>query len=217
MFVIVLGAPGVGKGTQANLLSQAFTIPHISTGDILRDAYKNQTQLGIEAHRLISKGNFVPDELVIGIIKETLLEDRCTNGVVLDGFPRTLPQAKTLDALFIELNTKDLFLVNLTVGDEEIIRRLTSRRTCHDCHSVFSLLEIEDDGKGPICGGENSLFHRSDDTEEVIKKRMGIFENQTLPVINYYDETRTLITVDGAQTIANVYQDIITKINATKL
>ncbi|CUS82590.1 Adenylate kinase, partial [Candidatus Kryptonium thompsonii] len=140
MRLIIFGPPGVGKGTQAQILSQKLNIPHISTGDMLREAVKNQTELGLKAKSFMDKGELVPDDVMIGIIKEVLSSERCKNGFILDGFPRTIAQAEALDKIFEELNIKLDYVISLEVDDDEIIKRLTNRRVCKNCGAVFNLL-----------------------------------------------------------------------------
>ena len=142
MRLILFGAPGVGKGTQAKILASRLNIPHISTGDILRKAVKEKTPLGIRAYEIMSRGELVSDDIMMGIINDTLNQTRCKDGFILDGFPRTLPQAKEIEKLFIELRLENIFYVNLTANSDEIVRRLTNRRACKVCQSIFTLSEI---------------------------------------------------------------------------
>lgn len=214
MRLILFGAPGVGKGTQAKILSSRLNIPHISTGDILREAFKEKTPLGIKAHEIMSRGELVPDDIMIGIIKDTLTQERCENGFILDGFPRTLPQAKALEQLFNELKFEHLFYINLTANDEEIVRRLTNRRSCKVCGTIFSLGEIADKEKCPICNSVNSFYHRTDDQEDVIRNRLKVFNSTTKTVLDYYDRQGILVTVDGLGAIEDVTSNILVSIEA---
>ncbi|NWF90517.1 MAG: adenylate kinase [Ignavibacteriaceae bacterium] len=214
MQLILFGAPGVGKGTQAKILATRLRIPHISTGDILRDAVRNQTALGVKAHEIISRGELVPDDIMIGIINDTLNQPRCKDGFILDGFPRTLAQAKELEKLLSELKLSDVFYINLTANTEEIIKRLTNRRACKVCQNIFSLNEIEDKLKCPICSSPDSFYQRNDDNEDIIRNRLNVFNNTTQPVLDYYARKNILITVDGLGTIDDVTEHILTAIEA---
>ncbi len=214
MRLILFGAPGVGKGTQAKILASRLNIPHISTGDILRDAVKEKTPLGIKAHEVMSRGELVPDDIMIGIINDTLNQSRCKNGFILDGFPRTLPQAKELENLFNELRLENIFYVNLTANNEEIIRRLTNRRACKVCQNIFTLSEIEDKEKCPFCNSPGSFYLRNDDKEEVIRNRLEVFKTTTQPVLDYYDRRGNLVTVDGLGPIEDVTAGILISIEA---
>lgn len=197
MKLVLFGPPGVGKGTQAQILSQKLNIPHISTGDILREAVKNQTELGLKAKSYMDKGELVPDDIMIGIIKEVLSSEKCKNGFILDGFPRTLAQAEALDKIFEELNIKIDYVISLEVDDEEIIKRLTNRRICRNCGAVYNLLidKIPEDSKCPRCGGE--LYQRSDDNPEVIKNRLKVYRESTQVVLDYYEKKGILKSING--------------------
>jgi adenylate kinase len=214
MRIILFGAPGVGKGTQAKILASRLQIPHISTGDILRDSVKEKTPLGIKASEIISRGELVPDDIMICIIKDTLNQSRCKNGFILDGFPRSLPQAKELDKLLGELKLEHIFYVNLTANNEEIIKRLTNRRACKVCQNIFSLGEISDKEKCPVCNSSGSFYQRDDDKENVIRNRLEVFESTTQPVLDYYDRKEVLVTVDGLGPIDDVTSSILTSIEA---
>lgn len=212
MRIILFGSPGVGKGTQAKILSAKFSIPHISTGDILRSAIDNKTSLGLEAKKIMDKGELVPDKVMIGIIKDTLQETRCLNGFILDGFPRTIAQAEALENLLTELNINQKELIAITADEDEIIRRLTNRRACKVCNHIFVLSEIKDTDTCPNCGAKNSFYQRSDDKEEVIRKRLEVFKNTTKPVLHYYDQKDKVIYVDGIGSIEEVTRRILEKI-----
>ena len=214
MRLILFGAPGVGKGTQAKILASRLNIPHISTGDILRDAFKDKTPLGIKAHELMSRGELVPDDVMIGIINNTLDQPRCKVGFILDGFPRTLAQAKELDKVLIELKLENIFYVNLTANCEEIIKRLTNRRACKVCQSIFTLSEIEDKEKCPSCNSSGSFYQRDDDKEEVIRNRLQVFNSTTQPVLDYYERKGILVTVDGLGAVEDVTSHILTSIES---
>ncbi len=203
--VIFLGPPGGGKGTQAQLLVKEFGIPQISTGDILRDAVKRGTELGKLAKRYMDEGKLVPDEVVIGIIKERLSQDDTKNGFILDGFPRTVPQAEALDKLLEEMGRSLTAVVLIDVPKEELLRRLTGRRTCSKCGRMYHI-EFSPPRKEGVCdqcGGE--LYQRDDDKEETILKRLEVYESQTLPLVDYYEKKGILKRVDGVGKIEEIY------------
>lgn len=214
MRLILFGAPGVGKGTQAKILSLRLNIPHISTGDILREAVNEKTPLGIKAYEIMSRGELVPDEIMIGIINDTLQQTRCKTGFILDGFPRTLPQAKELEKLLTDLKLDNIFYVNLTANSDEIIRRLTNRRACKVCQSIFTSAELENTDKCPVCNSSDSFYQRDDDKEDVIRNRLEVFKNTTQPVLDYYERKGILITVDGLGAIDDVTTHILTMIES---
>lgn len=200
--IVLLGPPGAGKGTQAVFISQKYSIPHISTGDILRSAASSGTKLGLEAAKYMNAGKLVPDELVIGLMKERLSQTDAKNGYLLDGFPRTLNQAEKLDSI-----TKVTAVIQIDVPDDVLIKRLTGRRTCA-CGAVFHVYANPPkiDGICDTCGGK--LFQRSDDSEEVIKKRLETYSLQTRPLIEYYSEKNLLKKVDGTKAIQTIQEDI---------
>lgn len=212
MRIILFGSPGVGKGTQAKILSETQHIPHISTGDILRNAVRDKTELGLKAAEIMNKGELVPDNIMIGIIKEVLKSDQCKKGFILDGFPRTVVQAEALDSLFDELNIKDAILVHITADENEIIKRLNGRRACKVCGAIFSLNEIKTLDRCPKCNSENSFYLRDDDKEEVIRKRLKVYETNTMPVLDYYSSQNRAITINGLGTVEEVNQNLISKL-----
>ena len=208
MRVILLGPPGAGKGTQAKLISEKFSIPHISTGDIFRANIKEKTPLGIEAKRYIDNGKLVPDEVTIGIVKDRLTKDDCDNGFLLDGFPRTVAQAEALDEFLKGIN-KDLDVALLIkVPEEFILERMTGRRVCTSCgasyHIRFNPPKIE--GKCDIC--DNELIQRKDDTEATVKERLEVYSKQTYPLINYYKDNGIISEVNGTESIDEVFGNI---------
>lgn len=209
MHLILFGSPGVGKGTQAKIFSKNFNIPHISTGDILRKAVKDQTELGKKAGEIMAKGQLVPDDLMIGLIKDVLTSGECKNGFILDGFPRTINQAIALDKLFEQLNIDNVVLINITADENEIIKRLNNRRACKVCGNIFALKDIEGLETCPVCGAKNSFYLRNDDKEEVIKSRLEVFKTTTEPVLDYYNGKDRVITVNGFDTIENVNKKIV--------
>lgn len=210
MHLVLFGSPGVGKGTQAKILSGKLGIPHISTGDILRNAVKEQTPLGIEAQKILSAGELVSDEIMIGIIRDTLMDPICSKGFILDGFPRTLAQASAFDKLLEELKLmKNIFFISLMTKEDELIVRLTNRRACSNCQEIFNYNDIKDNLVCPNCGAVNSFYHRSDDKEEVIRNRFKIFQSATLPLLAHYEKMGKVISVDGFQSIEKVTYDIL--------
>ncbi len=209
MHLILFGSPGVGKGTQAKILSKKLNIPHISTGDILRQAVKDQTELGKKASEIMKKGDLVPDDVMIGLIRDTLQSDKCQSGFILDGFPRTVNQAFALKKLFEELVINNWYVVTINADKEEIVRRLTNRRACKQCQTIFNYQEIKDLNKCPKCGAENSFYQRNDDREEVIRKRLIIYDETTKPVLDFYLQQNNVIFVDGCGSVEAVNQNIL--------
>jgi len=216
MNIILLGPPGSGKGTQAEMLSKTYGIPHISTGDILREEVMKGTSLGEKVKVYMNKGELVPDELVIEILKKRLQEPDCKKGFILDGFPRNLRQAKALDIILRDVNLKIDAVVYIDVTDEEIMRRLSLRRTCKVCGRVYNLYynPPKYDEKCDICGGE--LFIRDDDKPEVIERRLKVFNEETKPLIEYYEEKRLLVRISGMSSIDDVFRHIAEKLGLKK-
>lgn len=206
--LILLGPPGAGKGTQAGRIVQEYGIPHISTGDILRGAVKNQTSMGLEAKRYMDAGELVPDSVVIGIVKDRLQESDTAAGFLVDGFPRTIPQAEALDATLESIHRGVSKAVAILVDEEELIKRLTGRRICRDCqtpfHVAFSPPKTE--GVCDKCGGE--LYQRDDDSEATVRNRLSVYNQQTEPLIAYYDAQGVLARIDGEKDPESVYRDI---------
>jgi adenylate kinase len=208
MKIILFGPPGVGKGTQAKLLVEEFQSAHISTGDLLREAVKNRTELGVKAKSFMDAGNLVPDEVVIGLIEEVLKLDEAHENFILDGFPRTLPQAAALDQLFIKLGIKLDSVISLDVDNEEIIRRLDQRRLCRGCGRIYTIARIGADLKlCPQCGGE--LYQRDDDKQGPVRRRLDVYQQQTKPLIEYYRETGRLVSINGMDEIGFVHKLIL--------
>ncbi len=209
MRLILLGAPGVGKGTQGDLLAAKFQRPKISTGDILREAVRNKTPMGIQAKACMDQGKLVPDAVVIGIVKDKLGEPVCAKGFLLDGFPRTVPQAEELGAILKARGLKLDRVVSIAVPRENIVRRLTGRRSCPKCQAVFHVefSPPKREGICDRCGGE--LVQRSDDKRETVENRLSVYEEQTAPLIAYYRQRGLLSDVDGGGPVEQVQQRIV--------
>jgi adenylate kinase len=207
MRIILLGPPGCGKGTQADIISKDFDMPHISTGDILRDNVKRGTDVGKNAKEYMDSGRLVPDEIIICMMKERFLEDDCTKGFLLDGFPRTIAQAEALDDLLNQMDMSLDYIVNIDVNDEDIINRISKRLSCPNCGEVYNLLykKPKKEMSCDTCGGK--LHQRDDDKEEVIRNRLDVYRKQTAPLISYYKEK--IKNVDGSKNIGQVTKDIL--------
>ncbi len=209
MNLVFLGLPGAGKGTQAKILAEKYNIPHISTGDIFRSAIKNETPLGVKAKEYIDSGELVPDEVTNGIVKERLQKEDCNKGFILDGYPRTLDQAESLDDNLKELNRKLDLVIYTKVKESELIKRLTGRRICEDCgatyHVEFNPPEV--DAVCDKCGGD--LIQREDDSKETVEKRINVNKENTKKLISYYTDKDILIEIDAEQDINQVSTDII--------
>ena len=208
MKIIMLGAPGAGKGTQAKLIADQYQIPHISTGDIFRANIKNGTELGKKAKTYMDQGLLVPDELVVDLVVDRVAQDDCVNGYVLDGFPRTIPQAKALDEALIKKGTGIDYALNVDVPDENIIRRMSGRRACVNCGATYHIVHIPTKVEGICdrCGSE--LILRDDDKPETVQKRLDVYHEQTQPLIDYYSKAGILISVDGTKDMSEVFADI---------
>jgi len=205
--VILLGPPGAGKGTQAEGIVREFGLVHISTGDMLRAAVKNGTEMGLKAQEYMTKGELVPDEVVIGIVRDRIAEPDCEKGFLLDGFPRTVGQAEALDKALISMDKNIDAVINIVVPDEELLNRLTGRRICKTCqrpyHAIFNPPQTEGVCE---CGGE--LYQRADDTIETVKNRLDVYHSQTSPLIDYYGSKSILVDIDGTKSVNAVFEDI---------
>ena len=209
MKIIMLGAPGAGKGTQAKKIAAKYEIPHISTGDIFRANIKNGTELGKKAETYMDQGLLVPDELVVDLVVDRVQQEDCKNGYVLDGFPRTIPQAESLDAALEKLGEKIDYAVNVEVPDENIINRMGGRRACVGCgatyHVVYNPTKVE--GVCDACG--EKLILRDDDKPETVQKRLAVYHDQTQPLIDYYKKSGVLRDVDGTVDMDDVFAAIV--------
>ena len=209
MKIIMLGAPGAGKGTQAKMIAEKYGIPHISTGDIFRANIKNNTELGKKAKGYMDAGQLVPDELVVDLVVDRIKNKDCINGFILDGFPRTIPQAEALDYALNNQNEKIEYAINVDVPDENIINRMSGRRACVGCgvtyHLVYNPTKVE--GVCDACG--QKLILRDDDKPETVKKRLDVYHEQTQPLIDHYEKKGVLYTIDGTQDIADVFGAIV--------
>ncbi len=208
MYIILFGAPGVGKGTQAKLISRKYKIPQISTGDMLREAIRQGTELGKQAEAIIAKGELVSDDIMLGLINERISQPDCKNGFILDGFPRTIAQAKGLDQLFKEKNLPSPICIEITVPENVIITRLTARRICEQCGTIYDPVTnpVPENNICPKCGGR--IVKREDDNEETIHKRLQVYHEQTAPVRDYYRQLSTFYSIDGNRSVEEVFNEI---------
>jgi len=208
MHLILIGPPGVGKGTQAKKIARHYDIPQISTGDMLREAVSNQTTLGEQVSDYLERGELVPDNLMLDMIEDTITSDRCEKGFILDGFPRTIPQAEGLDTLLHKYDMELDVVVVIEVDEQIIIDRLSSRRCCIKCGQIYNLKTNppEEPGVCDKCGGK--LIQREDDKPATIKNRLEVYCERTKPLVDYYDEQGSLVRVDGAGSIRDVYERI---------
>ena len=209
MNIILMGLPGAGKGTQASEIVKKFPIPHISTGDMFRKAIKDETDLGKEAKSYMDRGELVPDEVTVGIVKERISEDDAKKGFLLDGFPRTIDQAESLNQIMSELDREIDAVINIEVPEEELMNRLTGRRICEKCgttyHLVFNPPKV--DGICDIDGGK--LYQREDDNPETVANRLSVNIKQSKPILDFYDQKGVLKNIDGSKDISDVTKDVI--------
>ncbi len=208
MKIIMLGAPGAGKGTQAKMIADKYGVPHISTGDIFRANIKNGTELGMEAKKYMDQGLLVPDELTVRILLDRVAQEDCKNGYVLDGFPRTIPQAEVLDSELTKLGDHIDYAINVDVPDENIVKRMSGRRACLTCGATYHIEHVPPKKEGicDVCGSE--LVLRDDDKPETVKNRLNVYHEQTQPLIDFYTEKGVLKTVDGTVPMEEVFAAI---------
>ena len=214
MKIILMGPPGAGKGTQAEKLVELYQIPHISTGDMLRKAQKEGTELGLKAKSYMDQGQLVPDEVTVGIVKERLAEDDCKGGFLLDGFPRTVQQADALDGILVELDLALDRVVNIEVDKAFLVDRLTGRRVCRACGATFHVTNKAPKVEGVCdkCGGE--LYQRNDDKVETVSNRLDVYAAQTAPLIEYYQSKGIMSSIDGSKSMEDVLADIRTALGS---
>lgn len=211
MKIIMLGAPGAGKGTQAKMIAEKYGLPHISTGDIFRANIKNGTELGKEAKEYMDKGLLVPDELTVRLLLDRVAQDDCKNGYVLDGFPRTIPQAEVLDEKLSELGEKVDYAINVDVPDENIVNRMSGRRACLNCGATYHIVSIPPKKEGICDVCASALVLRDDDKPETVQNRLKVYHEQTQPLIDFYEKKGVLRSVDGTLPMEEVFT-AITKI-----
>ncbi len=214
MKIIMLGAPGAGKGTQAQMIADKYSVPHISTGDIFRANIKNGTELGMEAKKYMDQGLLVPDELTVKILLDRVAADDCENGYVLDGFPRTIPQAQVLDKALTELNDGIDYAIDVDVPDENIVKRMSGRRACLACGATYHIEHVPPKKEGICdrCGKE--LVLRDDDKPETVLNRLKVYHEQTQPLIDFYSKKGVLRTVDGTKPMQDVFDTIVRTLEA---
>ena len=204
MNLILLGAPGAGKGTQAELISKELGIPAISTGNILREAIRNETPIGLMAKSLIDQGQLVPDDVILGIVEERLSREDCRQGYILDGVPRTVAQAEALARMGVAIDR----VISIEIDDSVIVGRMTGRRVCGTCGASYHVVSVppKQEGICDVCGGE--LFQRADDTVETVSNRIAVYKEQTMPLVDYYTAAGNIATVNGAGTLDEVFAEI---------
>ena len=209
MKIIMLGAPGAGKGTQAQMIAEKFSIPHISTGDIFRANIKNGTELGKKAKEFMDKGQLVPDELTVELLLDRVAKDDCKNGYVLDGFPRTIPQASVLKEALAKQNDKIDFAINVDVPDENIVRRMSGRRACVTCGATYHIEHVPPKKEGICDKCGSALILRDDDKPDTVLNRLKVYHDQTQPLIDFYNNEGILKEVDGTIDVKDVFESIV--------
>ena len=209
MRIIMLGAPGAGKGTQAKKITARYSIPHISTGDIFRANIKNGTELGKKAKTYMDQGLLVPDDLVVDLVVDRVNQEDCTNGYVLDGFPRTIPQAEALDKALTEMGQSIDYAINVEVPDENIVQRMSGRRACVNCGATYHIVYAPTKKENVCDTCEGELILRDDDKPETVQKRLNVYHEQTQPLIDYYTKQDKLVEVDGTIDIEKVFDAIV--------
>ncbi len=209
MKIIMLGAPGAGKGTQAKMIADKYGVPHVSTGDIFRANIKNGTELGMEAKKYMDQGLLVPDELTVKILLDRVSQPDCKNGYVLDGFPRTIPQAEVLDKALAELGESIDYAIDVDVPDENIVKRMSGRRACVSCGATYHVVHVPPKKEGICdrCGSE--LILRDDDKPETVKNRLDVYHKQTQPLIDFYTKKGVIAEVDGTKDMKDVFDAIV--------
>jgi len=216
MRLILVGPPGAGKGTQAEVLTKKLAIPHISTGDMFRKALKEQTPLGMEAKGYMDSGQLVPDSVTIGIVKERLAQPDCADGFLLDGFPRTIPQADALEVTLSELGVKLDGVINIQVDHSELLARLTGRRVCSACGATYHVISSPSKDGDKCQGCQAALIQRSDDTEATVGNRLNVYNQQTAPLVEYYQKKSILLNIDGSEAVEKVTSQILKKLGRDK-
>lgn len=208
MKIIMLGAPGAGKGTQAKKIAAKYSIPHVSTGDIFRANIKGGTELGKKAQSYMDKGELVPDELVVDLVRDRLNQDDCANGFMLDGFPRTVFQAEELDKIMAEKELSITKVLNIEVEPSKLIDRIAGRRVCKACGATYNIntKPTAKEGVCDACGGE--VYQRADDNRETVENRINVYNSQTAPLVEYYEKAGSLATINGDQPMDSVFSDI---------
>ncbi len=214
MRCLIMGAPGAGKGTYADGIKKHFGIPHISTGEIFREAIASESEMGLLAKKFIDKGNLVPDDVTNAIVKERIKKADCSEGFLFDGYPRTIAQAIAFDEMLRELNIKLDIVINIDVSDDIIISRIINRRTCPSCGRGYNIVSLKPKKEGVCDDCGTALYQRKDDNEETIKSRLEVYNNQTKPLIDYYDKKNLLLQVDGAGSISEITKNIIAGMEA---
>jgi len=209
MKIIMLGAPGAGKGTQAKMIADKYSVPHVSTGDIFRANIKNNTELGQQAKAYMDNGEVVPDELTVKILLDRVAKEDCQGGYVLDGFPRTIPQAKVLDEALDKLGEKIDYAINVDVPDENIVKRMSGRRACVTCGATYHIEHVPPKAEGICDKCGSNLILRDDDKPETVLNRLDVYHKQTQPLIDFYSEKGVLKDVDGTQNMSDVFDEII--------
>ncbi len=211
--IVLMGPPGCGKGTQAKMLEERYTIPQLSTGDMLRAAVREGTKVGLEAKGHMEAGNLVPDEVIIGIMRDRLAKSDCENGYILDGFPRTIAQAEALDKLIAESGVALLGAINLDVTDDEVVKRIAGRRQCKKCGAGYHVMfkKPSKEGVCDACGGE--LYQRADDNENTVRQRLMTYKKQTEPLLSYYEGEGLLMNVAGVGDINEIFDKICSLID----
>lgn len=208
MRIVLLGAPGAGKGTQAKKLIEKYAIPQISTGDILRKAVADGTPLGKEAKAVMDRGELVPDKIVLGLVEERLKKDDCRNGYILDGFPRNTAQAEALDSMLASLDAPLTVALSVDVDKDDLMKRITGRRTCKNCQQMYNVYFSPSAKEGVCDKCSGQLFQRNDDKEETIKKRLDVYEAQTAPLIDYYAQKGIVKSVSGVGSIDEIFKRV---------